>query len=69
MTRAKVEQIFRSLGEIRKRTSKIRGRRDLNLLSSRTVLIHINKSNQLKVDLRWQNPWGKGKGNQSNVGM
>jgi hypothetical protein len=32
MTKAKAEYIFRSLGEIRKRTSKIRGRRDLNLL-------------------------------------
>jgi hypothetical protein len=49
-------------------TSKIRGKRDFNLLYSRIVLIHINKANELIVDLRLHNLWGKCQGSQSNVG-
>jgi hypothetical protein len=43
MTRAKAKHNFKSLGEIRKRTNKIMGIRDLNLLSSGTVLINVAK--------------------------
>jgi hypothetical protein len=69
LTKAKAKQIFKNLGEKRKRTSKIRRRRDLNLLSSRTVLIHISKTNNIRVDLQWQNPWGKGKATNKMLGM
>jgi hypothetical protein len=31
------------------------------------ILILISKVNQLRVDQRWQNPWGKGQGSESNV--
>jgi hypothetical protein len=42
MTIVKENHIFKSLGEIRKNTSKIKGRGDFNLLSLGIVLIHIN---------------------------
>jgi hypothetical protein len=36
-----------------RRTIGTKGRRDLNLLSSKTILTHINKVIQLIVDPRW----------------
>jgi len=44
ITRANEKYIFRNLEEIRKNTSKNKGRRDLNLLSLGTFLIHINEA-------------------------
>jgi hypothetical protein len=52
MIRTKVEKISRSIGEIRIRKIWIRGRRASNLLSSKAVLIHINKVIQLRVNPR-----------------
>jgi hypothetical protein len=52
MIRTKVEKKSRSIGEIRRRKIWIRGRWASNLLSSKAVLIHINKVSQLGVDLR-----------------
>jgi hypothetical protein len=44
-------------------TSRTRGGRDFNLLSSKIILTCINKVTQLMVDPRWRNLNGKGKGN------
>jgi len=45
MTGKKVEQIFKGLGELRKRTRNIRGRRNFNLISLGTILMHISIAN------------------------
>jgi hypothetical protein len=62
MIKTMVRKISRSLGEIRRRNDKIKGRMDLNLLSLEIVLTHISKVNDLRVDPRWQNLWGQRKG-------
>jgi hypothetical protein len=66
MTITRIEKISINIGEIR-RKKWIRGRRCSNLLSSGTILIHVNKVNQLIVNPRWNNPWEKGQGIQLNV--
>ena len=59
MIRTKEGKTFRSIGEIRVRISMMKGRNDLNHLSSRIDIIHINKLIQLRMGPRLQNMLGK----------
>ena len=68
MSKAKVEHIFKGLGEIRRKKSKIKGRKALDLLSLKATPTFFNQIKHLKVDQRPLNHWGKDQGNQLNVG-
>ena len=68
MRKAKVDKIFRILGEIRGRKSKIGETNVLELLylgETQTLIIQIT---HIKVGQGPLNPWGKGQENQLNVG-
>ena len=52
MSRTKLEFFYESLGKIRT-TEWNKGREDSIIFSSGTMLIHIRKVIQLRVDLRW----------------
>jgi hypothetical protein len=68
MSEEKEEILFKSLGRIRRRRNWIKEGRDSNLLSIEIVLIHIIEIKLLRMDPRWETPWEKGEGYQSNVG-
>jgi hypothetical protein len=59
--------VFQNSWKNKKKEKWIKGREDSNLLSSGTILMHIDKVNQLRVNLRWKSLLEKGKGNQLNV--
>jgi hypothetical protein len=68
MIKARAMNICKNIGRIRRRKKLIRGGKDSNLLSTKTIQIQINMINQLRINLRENTPWEKGEGHQSNVG-
>jgi hypothetical protein len=59
MRNAKEDNLFKSLGRIRRRRNQFREGRDSNLLSNETVLIHIRTNDLLRMNPRWKTPQEK----------